>query len=123
MEKIKIDLAKERAETDWQDVADKIYLLATPKYYEWMGWIAALSALKYLSNKHADYSLTVLSLIGYSLLIGYFQAFFYRFEFVLNDNWTSKKKRTVSLAISGLLTFLTNILVTKASLIMALSQT
>ena len=50
--------------------------IATPKIFEWFGWVAVLGALSYIHSKHPSIGLAALILLGYMSLIFYFGGFF-----------------------------------------------
>ena len=52
------------------------WLIATPKLFEWFGWIAALGAIKFVHNKTQSFAVYALLIIGYIALALYIQAFF-----------------------------------------------
>jgi len=119
LDKQQIDLQKERSEPEMQEVLDRFYLAATPKYFEWLGWVAALAAVTYLKNKHGGFALSAILTIGYVLLFSYFQAFFYRFELVVNKKWSARTRRWFSLGLSAILAFVTSYLVIKVLKVMS----
>jgi hypothetical protein len=63
-----VDVAFERFHNFW--------LIATPKIFEWFGWVAVLGALTFLYNKRPTLTLVPLLALGYLSLVFYFGAFF-----------------------------------------------
>ena len=66
------------------------WYVATPKLFEWFGWVAVLGALKYLFDKTHSIAVLGLLLIGYAGLLFYFNGFFERhpvkFPFVRSNS-------------------------------------
>ena len=54
------------------------WYVATPKLFEWFGWVAVLGAIKYLFDKTHSFILLGLLILGYASLIFYFNGFFER---------------------------------------------
>lgn len=78
---LNVDLKAKTNEAGWQDALDRFWLAATPKLFEWLGWVAALAALTFVQRK--SHSLPLMLLLGfcYCSLLLYFIAFFCRFQF------------------------------------------
>ena len=51
---------------------------ATPKLFEWFGWVSVLGALKYMFDKTHSISTLALLMLGYAGLFFYFNGFFER---------------------------------------------
>ncbi len=102
---MKIDFDEKDTEAGWQKRLDKFWLAAAPKWFEWIGWLFLLGALKFVEKKTSNFTVTVISNVSYVLLFMYFQSHFYQFEFV-NIPFVKKHPklaRFTSLGISGLL--------------------
>ena len=54
------------------------WYVATPKLFEWFGWVAVLGALKYLFDKTHSIAVLALLVLGYASLLFYFNGFFER---------------------------------------------
>jgi hypothetical protein len=102
-----IDLSEEKTEREHLEDFDNFMIEAAPKFFEWLGWVAALSAVAYLQLKQGSIALAVVYGIGIFLLFGYFNAFFYRMEFVFSREWSPKKKHLVSVLVSTILATIT----------------
>jgi len=106
-----IDLSKQQSEAEWQATLDSFFLAATPKVFEWMRWVIALAALGYVQRKTGSAGLAVLLVAGHALVLFYFNAYFMRFEFRGLSVRRPRAARIASLSLSGLLGFLTYIVV------------
>ena len=51
------------------------WLVATPKLFEWFGWVAVLGAMSFVYSKTKTMSLFALVILGYLSLLFYFAAF------------------------------------------------
>ena len=60
----------------WSDLFHIVTLAVVPKFFEWLGWIAAVATLQYLAQRSE--SLPLLFLLGFSYLalLVYFNSFF-----------------------------------------------
>jgi hypothetical protein len=47
---MKIDFNTKKTEADWQRVFDDFCIKATPKWFEWLGWVLILGALTFLTE-------------------------------------------------------------------------
>jgi hypothetical protein len=101
---MKIDLKAENTETKWQETIDRVILKATPKWFEWLGWVLILGALKYLSALTNHIALRFVIAISWVLFLFYIYAFFYQIE-IENIPFIKSKKvaRRISILISALL--------------------
>ena len=78
---MKIDLKEKKSEAEWQRTVDRFALAATPKWFEWLGWVLILGALTFLEKKVDSVALHILLGISGGLFVLYFFNFFYQFEF------------------------------------------
>ena len=102
---MKIDFDKKDTEAGWQARLDKFWLAATPRWFDWVGWLLILGALTFVAQKTSNMAVKIVTAISYALLFMYFQSYFYQFEFV-NLPFVKRHPyfaRAASLAISGLL--------------------
>jgi len=47
---MKIDFRTKKTEAGWQKVLDNFWMKATPKWFEWLGWVIILGAFTFLSK-------------------------------------------------------------------------
>jgi len=69
--------------TEWKEPSrrDKFHdfwYVATPKIYEWLGWLAILAAIEVVYSKNPAAPIAGLLILGYFSLLFYFGAFFLR---------------------------------------------
>ena len=76
-----VDLQRRETETGWIRLLDRFYLSVTPIWFTWLGWLAALAGLRYLSEKCDSFLLRAAWGLSVFLLTLYFVAFFNRFQF------------------------------------------
>jgi len=112
--KIKIDLQNKKSEYGWQMAMDNFFLKATPKIFEWIGWVIVLGGLYYVANLTSSDVVNTAYFILLFFTFYYFQGFFYSFEFhrlpfISSEKW----RRTFSLLISGTMTFLIMVFIQK----------
>ena len=85
------------------------WYIATPKLFEWFGWVAVLGALKYLFDKTHSLAVLGLLILGYASLLFYFNGFFERhpikFPFVRSSS-THKLVSGLASALLALFAFL-----------------
>ena len=48
---IEIDLRRRETEAGWNRVIDTFALEATPKWFEWLGWVLVIAAFQYLADQ------------------------------------------------------------------------
>lgn len=102
---MKIDFRRKRTEAEWQRVIDDFWMKATPKWFEWLGWVLILGAFTFLANQTQNVILKFASGFSYIALFFYLQSFFFSLEFhglpIVKSETT---RRLISLFISGILT-------------------
>jgi len=101
---IELDLRHRESEAGWQRVIDTFALEATPKWFEWLGWVLVLAAFQYLSGQSGSRLVRPIPALSVGLLWLYFNAFFFRLKF---KGWplvrSARVERAMSIVISGLL--------------------
>lgn len=98
-----IDLSARKTEAGWQETIDAFVLAATPKLFEWLGWVLTLGALRFVANKTQSIAVLVAPGITNGLLILYFYSYFYQFTFTHQALRNRRTAQAVSLALSGAL--------------------
>lgn len=118
-----IDLTAKRTEHDWAAIFDRFWLTATPKLFEWFGWVLTLGAVLWVAKKtHSDVLQTVVYVM-YVAVLFYYAAFFTRFEIRGLPLVKGRKAEfTVSLILSGAIAYLTVLLVTHGVDALVLAQ-
>ena len=102
--KMKIDFNTKKTEADWQRVFDDFCIKATPKWFEWLGWVLILGALTFLTELTQNTILSITSWFSYFALFLYLQSFFFSLDFHgLPFVKSEKIRRLMSLLISGIL--------------------
>lgn len=100
--RIVVDLQRQETEFGWQRWLDRTALAATPRWFEWLGWVAALAALQYLLAKSGSAVIRIVTTVSTLLLWYYFNAFFFAFELRGVPGVRSERaQRAVSLVLSG----------------------
>jgi len=56
---------------DFEAQFNKFWLAATPKIFEWIGWIAALGAIGFVHAKTKSTAALILLLVGYASFFFY----------------------------------------------------
>jgi len=106
MDKIRIDFASKKTEAGWQKVLDDFWYKITPKWFELLTWVLILEAFTYISENYNLLLPKIVTCFSYAALFFYLQSIFYSIEFEgLPKIKSPSKKRAVSLAISGLLSY------------------
>ncbi|MCB4792052.1 MAG: hypothetical protein LHV68_09210 [Elusimicrobia bacterium] len=104
--RIIIDFGTKKTEQGWIEILDAFALDATAIWFDWIGWILAITALQYLFQKSNNLLIGIIIGISIALLFLYFNAFFFRIEFKnLIFLKHERIKKNVSLVVSGLLAF------------------
>jgi len=99
---MKIDLKVKKSEAEWQRTIDRFALAATPKWFEWLGWVLILGALTFLAKKADSLAIHIILGISGGLFVLYFFNFFYQFEFKNIPFIKSPSvARIVSIALAG----------------------
>lgn len=80
-EKTEIDFRRKETEAGWIRIVDKFGLKGAPVWFSWLSWVLALGAFQYLFNKTGSIVVFVVIAISNLMLLIYFMAFFYRFDF------------------------------------------
>ncbi len=104
---MKIDFDLKDTEYGWTQRFDQFILKAIPEWFNWLSWVFILGGLHYLSAKSKNNFLVIILVFTYGALLSYFNAIFYKLEFI-NFPFFKKYKKIeiiVSLLISGLLSF------------------
>jgi hypothetical protein len=103
---MKIDFKTKKTEAEWQKTLDDFWMKATPKWFEWSGWIIILGAFTFLSKTQENMIIKVITGISYIALFFYFQSFFFSFEFHgIPFVKFEKVRRIISLTLSALLSY------------------
>lgn len=102
-----VDLGHKETEAGWLRLLDKFYLAFTPLWFTWLGWVAALSGLEYISIKTGHSLAKVAWAVSQFLLFIYFIAFLCRFRFVGIPGVRSRRAiYVISVLISGVIAFI-----------------
>jgi hypothetical protein len=109
-------------EKDWNDRLHDFALIATPRLFEWLGWVAVMAALTYVWEKQKSFALVPLILLGYISMIVYFGALFRRVKLPIPFVKSQSLRRLLSDIAALLLAFATNLLVQQAIAAVAHSQ-
>ena len=110
----KIDFQTKKTEFEWQQAFDRFWLEFTPKWFNWLGWVLIIGAITYLSEKTNNAYLNITKTLSTFALFFYFQGFFYSFEFHgIPFVKSNKIRRTISIVISGFLTYAVYVFLTK----------
>jgi hypothetical protein len=109
----------EASSTSRFDRFHDFWQIATPKIFEWFGWVAALGALSYINNKHPSLSLLALILLGYLSLIFYFGGFFIRHPVAIPGIRSKRAREFVWEFVAILLGYGANRLVQHAVLVLS----
>lgn len=103
---MKIDFKSKKTEAEWQKALDDFWMKATPKWFEWLGWIIILGAFTFLNKTQENLIIKVITGISYIALFFYLQSFFFSFEFHgLPFVKSEKVRRIISLILSVLLSY------------------
>ena len=78
---IEVDLRRRETEAGWNRVIDTFALEATPKWFEWLGWVLVIAAFQYLADQSGSRAIYFLLALSFVLLWLYFNAFFFRLRF------------------------------------------
>ena len=99
-----IDLGVKKTEAEWLNAVDRFWLSATPELFKWLGWVASLVAITYVSHKSGDSIIKGLLNFCYIAMFFYFMAYFHQFTFInppfLKNHTT---RRLFSIFLSGFL--------------------
>ncbi len=110
---MKADGHRTTTESEWTTAFDRFWLAATPKWFEWMGWILVLAVLGFVAEEAGTVLLWLVYAVSYAAVVFYFQGFFYSVRF---DGFplikSERSRRAISLLISIALTFLVFVFVT-----------
>ncbi len=99
-----VDLATKKIEAEWIKAADRFWLSATPELFKWLGWVAALAALTYVSQKSDAWVVKALLGFYYVAMFFYLNAYFFQFKFANPPFVKSPKCRhLLSLVLSGII--------------------
>jgi cellulose synthase/poly-beta-1,6-N-acetylglucosamine synthase-like glycosyltransferase len=101
---MKIDLKAKKTEAEWQKALDNFWVKATPRWFQWLGWLIILGAITFLSEQTKSLLLILVSGASYFMLFFYFQSFFFSLElsgfpFIKSE----RVRRLVSLIVSAFL--------------------
>lgn len=103
-EPIKVDFEAKKTEAEWQSSVDKFWLSATPELFKWLGWVAALAALRFVGEQSHNKWVSGLHAFCLVALVFYFNAYFFRFQFTNLPFRNHPKARWFgTLTVSGLL--------------------
>ena len=121
--KIKINLGTKKTELEWQETLDDIFLKIAPKIYEWLTWVATLTALIFAHNKtNSQYIFGILIITSVFTYL-YYIAYFYRFIFTSIPHIKDTKiTRFISYLISAIIAYSAWHLANSAAIIIATSQ-
>lgn len=91
---IEVDLRERRTNPAWARTYERFFLAATPKFFEWIGWVFVLGALQYSREASGSSILAIVEGIATVLLYMYFFSFFVRIKvvgwpFVARDGWVT----------------------------------
>jgi len=121
---IEIDFSAEKIEAGWIATVDKFWLAFTPKFFEWLGWVALLAGVRFIHTKSPTIWLGVIIAVANVAITFYFIAYFHRFRFVgLPFSQSPKARLFISLLISGVLAFTANQAAYYAAAALATGQT
>lgn len=109
-----IDLGTKKTQTGWMIAIDQFILAATPKIFEWFGWIITLGILKYVAEESNYMPLKVIVNISYFIIIFYYQAYFCKFHIRIPGIKDIQIERKVSILISCTIAFFTYLIVTNS---------
>jgi hypothetical protein len=118
---IELDLARCETEPGWQRLIDQAALAVVPKWFEWLGWVAALAAIRYLASKTQSALLDWLAACSTLLIWYYFNAVFFRFVIRGLPGKLARYQRIISLLFSGAAAYLVWLLASRAADIIAAS--
>jgi hypothetical protein len=113
---VEIDFSSRKTESEWQSAIDNFWLKATPKLFEWTGWVALLAGLDFVNAQNPSVALWILIVLCKTSLFFYFNAYFSRFDW--RGIVSSKSRgviRVISLAIAGVVTIAAQMLAQYAS--------
>ena len=78
-----IDVRTRDTESGWQRRIDWFYLTVTPAWFTWLGWVALLSALRFVSDASPQLRwLGIAVWASHFLLVMYFVALFQRLRLI-----------------------------------------
>lgn len=104
---MKIDLKAKKTEAEWQKALDNFWAKATPRWFQWLGWLLILGAITFLAEQAQNLLLNIVSGVSYFMLFFYFQSFFFSLEFHGFPFIKSERvRRLVSLIVSALISLL-----------------
>ncbi len=100
--RIEIDLRRRETEAGWQGVIDRFALSATPRWFEWLGWVLILAAFDFVAAKSGSRGARLIPAASVGFLWLCFNAFFFRIHFK-GWPWVSSARfeRAISLILSG----------------------
>jgi len=76
---------------------------ATPRWFEWLGWILILGVITFLARETQSLTLNIVSKVSYIALLFYLQSFFFSLEFYgFPLIKTEQNRRIVSLIVSAI---------------------
>jgi hypothetical protein len=105
-DRVVIDLQHEETEEGWLRLWDRTALAVAPRWFEWLGWVAALAALRFIHRKSGNGWLLIPILISSGLMLTYFNAFFHRFYLVGTTRRRNPRlEHVITIVLSTLLTW------------------
>lgn len=111
---MKIDFKAQKTEGMWQKAIDDFWLSATPKWFEWLGWVLILGAFTFLDKSYEIPIVSAVTRISHISLFFFLQSFFFSIEFHGVPFVKSKRiRRIISLLISGILSYSAWLFLTK----------
>ncbi len=110
----KINLRERKTEAGWQESIDQFFLVASPKFFEWLGWSVLLGGLSFIQKKYESKILAEVVVLSYLMMWGYFNAIFYRLKIIGIFRLDQKKiGQIMSILTSGLITLCTFYCITR----------
>ncbi len=102
----KVDFAARKTEEEWGKTLDSFFLEATPRIFQWVGWIIALAGIGYIREISGSNVVGFIYAIMYVFLFRYFFAYFYQIEFTGFTILKSEKAKYYASSFFGLLLML-----------------
>lgn len=103
---MKIDFNTKKTEVGWIRASDDFWMKATPRWFEWLGWVLILGAFAFLIELTSNAVVRIAYAFSYFALLCYLQSFFFSLDFHGLPFVKSEKIRGyLSLLISGILAF------------------
>ena len=101
---MKIDSNTKKTEAGWIRSSDDFWMKATPRWFEWLGWVLILGAFAFLIELTSNAVVRIAYDLSYIALFFYLQSFFFSLDFHGLPFVRSEKIREyLSLLISGIL--------------------